>query len=805
MEKDLVLIDPQSRLPNKSEQQTSAAAGTTTRRPPIGDKVQPASLPLPTNPPTSQPLTQPASTANKQAPTQGNVLVANVMHTGTERRPGLPAFIDILTRATSLDELQELIPPQLAQYLGCRRVILYQVRGDELGMVGCTADAYSRGMSSTLLRIASIEPIRRDATRAEAQALRKGIVIFEPASDADTPARVVATVYGLGGPIGVIVIVPNDNDAAGSSEGGFASQALITSLEDTARVIGIILESAILLTDHDQHADVMDLLRQLTTAFNNSVLDLEAASGIVERQVRRITKMDPRLDFCTVALGPAPGAGQGNTDRWLHNDIYQIFQQTAIPLTLDETGAWQMMHLLPKGVRSFYAFPLIAEDSLVGVLALAFRGPHRITKSERALLTILANIASTVLQKERLHAHARQMLERAQTEERFKDAILRNVQSGLLTVDLDGRITHFNHHAAALLSLTESTAMHQRIEDVMPVLDSELHVVRSGLGDHKAQRRREVRIRTVAGQELMLDVAVVPIYQSDGKDLGALCAFTDVTKYRAMEGEMRRLVPIANLGNEAKEISHDMNNIIHNITWGLQTVLPTPLGDENDISLGLIHKELNRLTALAENIKNLSSPKEPKLEPLDAADMFESMLDRISHRLTMGNVAVERRFEPGVTLMADVYQVERVLENLCINAIEAMPQGGKLTITTRTTRSSMTFGPGKVSPPLIVRDPAAAKPGTPPTGGLGTNETELLMPDHRQRAVEIEISDTGIGIPEERLKDIWEPFKTFGKKQGTGLGLAIVRQLVEAHGGSISVTSKLNQGTTFIIRLPGTR
>ncbi|HKD76310.1 MAG TPA: ATP-binding protein, partial [Ktedonobacterales bacterium] len=90
-------------------------------------------------------------------------------------------------------------------------------------------------------------------------------------------------------------------------------------------------------------------------------------------------------------------------------------------------------------------------------------------------------------------------------------------------------------------------------------------------------------------------------------------------------------------------------------------------------------------------------------------------------------------------------------------------------------------------------------------GENGGNGTELLLPDNRQRAVEIEIGDTGVGIPPERLQEIWEPFKTFGKKQGTGLGLAIVKQIVEAHGGTITVTSEVGHGTTFTLRLPGMR
>lgn len=730
-----------------------------------------------------------------------------------EKRLGLPALIDVLMCAATLDELSDMIPRQVAQYLGCQRVLLYQVKRGSLEMINCTADAQNPGWSSTLLRVAFIEPIRLDdTTKPEALALRGEHAIVEP-GNAEIPTRVIAPMHGLGGPLGVLVVVPRENELPWGGDGMRASQMFIMGLEDVARVVAIILESATLLTDHQQHGDVMDLLTQLTTAFNNSVLDLEAAIGIVERQVRRITKMDPKLDFCTVALGAVSERGPTIGNSWLHVDILKSLQQTTIPLIFDEVSLWHQASLLPKGVRSFYSFPLIAEDSVVGVLSLAFRSQHVMSKSERSLLTILANTASTVLQKARLHTQARQTLERAQNEERFKDAILRNIQSGLLAIDLDGRITLINYQAATILGVKEASAMRQRVEDIMPITDPGTHLARVGLGSRMAPRRREAHIRTVAGLDLTLDVTVAPLVQADGKDLGTLCAFQDITQIRALEVEMRRLEPIANLGNEAKEISHDMRNIITNLTWGIQSMLPQPApGDDATVSVGHIHKELNRLTALADNIKNLSSPKAPQLKPCDATQMIEGILRTLGHRLTMTPITVERHFEPGIVLYADEYQVARALENLCINAIEAMPKGGKLIIATRATRAPTPLGgPAKLSLPLMARD-APSAPITPngarPAanyGALPGNETELLLPDTRQRAVEITIGDTGVGIPPERRQEIWEPFKTFGKKQGTGLGLAIVKQIVEAHGGTITIASEVGHGTTFTLRLPGMR
>ncbi|HKD76766.1 MAG TPA: hypothetical protein VKB76_14775, partial [Ktedonobacterales bacterium] len=252
---------------------------------------------------------------------------------------GLPALIDVLTQASSLDDLIDILPRVTAQYLGCRRVLLYQVKRGQLEMTGCTADAHNRGLSSTLLRIASIEPIRLDDTKPEALALRGRHAIVEPATF-ETPMRILAPMFGLGGPIGVLVVVPGEGETSWGGDGMQPSKIFVMGLEDVAHIAGIILESATLLTDYREHSDVMDLLTQLTTAFNNSVLDLEAAVGIVERQVRRITKMDPKLDFCTVALGPVPAQGAATAEHWLHPEILKSLQQTAIPLPFNEVHHW---------------------------------------------------------------------------------------------------------------------------------------------------------------------------------------------------------------------------------------------------------------------------------------------------------------------------------------------------------------------------------------------------------------------------------------------------------------------------------
>ncbi len=391
------------------------------------------------------------------------------------------------------------------------------------------------------------------------------------------------------------------------------------------------------------------------------------------------------------------------------------------------------------------------------------------------------------------------MLDRARNEEGLKDAILQNIQSGIIAVDLEGRVTLVNGNAAETLHLDQESAQGRLIEEVLPQIEGGPHLVRQCLRQRITQTRHELRVRARDGRDLTLLMTIAPLRLHDGRDLGTLCAFQDMTQLRVMEDEMRR---VALLGTEAGTISHDMIKIINGLWMGLQGLEPMIAGNtQGRIDFSYFQTAVNRMIALAENMLYLGKPHPPQSSLLDVTELLESLLRGIIGPFaSVAHVTIERHFEPGATMFADKHQIERALQNLCINAIEAMSDGGTLTVRTRTFREP--------SRPVTMRDPRRPAPRDPrlrlPSMPSG-KETELLLEDTR-KAIEIEISDTGIGIPEERLASIWEPYKTYGKDaRGNGLGLAITKQIIEAHGGKVTVVSEVGRGSTFTLRLPSGR
>lgn len=247
----------------------------------------------------------------------------------------------------------------------------------------------------------------------------------------------------------------------------------------------------------------------------------------------------------------------------------------------------------------------------------------------------------------------------------------------------------------------------------------------------------------------------------------------DVTAYKHLEAHLNQMQKLNSLGRLAAGVAHDFHNVMTGID-GCVALALAALPSDSDIRLDL--EEIQRATTRANNLTNQllgfarRAPTNPTVIDLNAliAD-FARLLRRIISE------DIELIIVPAVSqllVQADPGQIEQVLMNLAVNAHDAMPFGGQLTIETRS---------------VILGD---AREG--PSAEAGAKHTIVLT-----------IRDTGIGMEPHILKHIFEPF--FTTKQagsGTGLGLAICNEIIQQYGGQISVQSKPGEGTTFRITLP---
>lgn len=255
------------------------------------------------------------------------------------------------------------------------------------------------------------------------------------------------------------------------------------------------------------------------------------------------------------------------------------------------------------------------------------------------------------------------------------------------------------------------------------------------------------------------------------------------------------------LGEFAAGVSHELNNPL-GIILGFSQVLVDEVDPQHSHykNLKRIEIESSRCKKIVDDLLDFARPSEPRLEMVDLNGIIDETLTLMSYHTPLNKIEIIKKYHaPLPAILADSSQMEQVFMNIMINAIQAMPQGGELTIATsvceltkgecgQLAASFMDYGPG-----LLVEE-----------SNTGMSRRVLSKKDvyaPGDKAVKIEISDTGCGIAKENLAKLFNPFFTT-KKGGTGLGLSISWKLVNKQGGVIGAESILGKGTTFTIKIP---
>ncbi len=305
----------------------------------------------------------------------------------------------------------------------------------------------------------------------------------------------------------------------------------------------------------------------------------------------------------------------------------------------------------------------------------------------------------------------------------------------------------------------------------------------SEIGAAMAAMRAGVTMPLVAGQRVvgflcMLDDRVPEAFGSD-----ELAAMLEIGDQAAITIENSRLYErmkerdrLAALGEMAAGLAHEIRNPLGAIKGAAQYLDPSALQPGDAEILQIIVEEVNRLDGVVAQFLDYSRPfpgpgASDKFQPTDVNDVLGKTIKLIESSLPQ-NIALALDLTPGLPAVSgDGEQLKQVFINLALNAVQAMPDGGRLTVRTR-------------------------RPHAPVELGLSDS-----TPRYAADQIEVRFADTGAGIPEDALDRIFIPFYTT-KSKGTGLGLAISQRIVKGHGGTIEVQSRLGEGTEFILRFP---
>jgi len=255
------------------------------------------------------------------------------------------------------------------------------------------------------------------------------------------------------------------------------------------------------------------------------------------------------------------------------------------------------------------------------------------------------------------------------------------------------------------------------------------------------------------------------------------------------------------LGEFAAGISHELNNPL-GIILGFAQLLVDEVNHNHPHYkyLKRIEIESSRCKKIVDDLLNFARPSEPQLEMVQINEIIDETIQMISYQIPFDKIKIIKKYHPSLPLiLVDPSQMEQVFMNIIVNAVQAMPQGGELTIATSVCeltkdeckQLAVSFMDYKAS--FLVKE-----------SFTGMSKRMLAKKDVYRpgdKAIKIEISDTGCGIPKENLTKLFNPFFTT-KKGGTGLGLSICWKLVKKQGGTIKVESIEGKGTTFIIKIP---
>lgn len=346
----------------------------------------------------------------------------------------------------------------------------------------------------------------------------------------------------------------------------------------------------------------------------------------------------------------------------------------------------------------------------------------------------------------------------------FHENIVQSISSGVFTADAQGMITSFNPAAQDVTGYTISQVLGRSWREVFNCYGGNSADNFQG-GALQFVARFEVECKGAKGNRLVLGMTVSPLHEQTDQP-GLVGVFKDLTQVRELEEEMRRKEWMASLGEMSAGMAHEIRNPLGALAGAMQMLRKDAAADATDQRLiEIAIREATRLDAIITEFLQYARPPALRLGEHDMNKILAETLDLVQHEArARKNITIVTLPATGpLRAQVDQGQMQQVFWNLATNAFDAMPNGGDLTISTRSRHVDVGGRKGDV--------------------------------------IEIAFQDTGDGIAEENLDKIFLPFFTT-KKEGSGLGLAAVHRIVDLHGGWIKVDSQRQKGTRLVVCVP---
>ncbi len=351
----------------------------------------------------------------------------------------------------------------------------------------------------------------------------------------------------------------------------------------------------------------------------------------------------------------------------------------------------------------------------------------------------------------------------------LNEHIIESMTGGVITINMKGIIATFNKSAELILGYNPEDIVGKSVFDAFPASGKNAalsEIIRETLKGKKTSSSREINIYSKAGKKIPIGITTSLLRDKKNTFLGIVVTFKDLGQIKHLEEQVRRADRLAAVGSLAAGVAHEIRNPLGSVK-GLVQLLKEDLKDDDQKKLyaEVIVKEVDRLNKVVEELLSFARPDASELEAnfveVNINNVIEQTLLLAAHDSKKAKIQIVKQFSSDIPpVLADAKKLQQAFLNIIFNAFSAMEDGGDLTIKTDFNKST--------------------------------------------KVLNVSFVDTGIGISEEGLKKIFDPFYT-AKASGTGLGLTIAHQIISSHKGRIDVKSELGKGTTFAISLPEKR
>ena len=409
-----------------------------------------------------------------------------------------------------------------------------------------------------------------------------------------------------------------------------------------------------------------------------------------------------------------------------------------------------------------YYIPCRAQQKTIAVVGLGKTTQGDFLSSEDVeLLETLGGYLGIAIQNGRLYASLQQKVAEYERLKDFNENIVESINVGVMALDMEDRIESWNAQMEVMYAVPRWQTLTQPLQSIFPAeFVEEFYRVRQNPGINNLYK---FRLKTPAGETRTVNVAIAPLVTRKFQVIGRLIIMDDITERVDLEGQLSQADKLSSIGLLAAGVAHEVNTPLAVISSYTQMLAKQLQGDPQKSGLlDKITRQTFRASEIVNNLLNFSRTSGTEFADVDINKVIGDTLALLEHQFKTAKIQVARELTPEISpIQGNPGRLQQVFLNLFLNAKDAMPGGGTLSIATTN-------------------------------GDL----------------VSVRVSDTGSGIAAEHIHRIYDPFFTTktapkeGQSRGTGLGLSVTYGIIQEHAGKIRVESNPGSGTTFALDFP---